>query len=67
MGCRLGPGLGWIDGIFLARHDIVVDAVLDVGGCARTAKDLLTVCVVFGEQQAWITIATQHETAKLGM
>src|SRR6516162_6991937 len=65
--CRLCPGLGRIDSVLPARHDIVVDAILDVGGRVRTAKDPLIVRIVFGEQEARIAVAMQHEAAELGM
>src|SRR6516165_946393 len=64
---RLGPNLGRIDGLLPAGHNIVVDAILDVGRCVWTAKDPLVVRVVFGEQQARITIAMQQEAAELVM
>ena len=56
-----------IDGLLPARHDIVVDAILDVGRRVGRAEYPLVVGVVFGEQQGRISVAMQHEATELGM
>ena len=63
----LGPRLARVDGLLPARHDIVVDPVLDIRRRVGCAEQPLVVRVVFGEQQLRISVAMQQEAAELGM
>ena len=63
----LGPRLVRVDGLLPARHDIIVDPILDIRRRVGCAEQPLVVRVVFGEQQLRISVAMQQEAAELGM
>ena len=67
MGRHLGSLLLRIDGRCLAVDDVVVDAVLDVGGPVRHAEDPLRIGFVLREQQGHVAFAIQVALAQVGI
>src|SRR6202008_2342175 len=64
--CGLGSNLVRVDRILPAGRDKVVDSVFDVGRSVGGAENPLVVGVVFGERQAWSSMAMQKEAGEFG-
>ena len=54
-----------VDGFLGAVHDVVVDAVLDVGSAILNSKEPPDIGLVLGEQQLWRTFAVEPTVAGL--
>ena len=67
MGRGLGASAGGIDRLADAAHDVVVDAVLDVGGGVRASGEAGFVGLVAGEQQLARAVAHQVLGAQVGV
>ena len=67
MGRGLGASAGGIDRLADAAHDVVVDAVLDVGGGVRASGEAGFVGLVAGEQQLARAVAQQVLGAQIGV
>src|ERR1700727_2326883 len=54
----------WIEGILVARHQVVIDPILDKRAVIRSAKDPLVVGLVLRKQKGHVSFAIQENFAE---
>lgn len=67
VGSGLGPRPVRVDGVLPARHDIVVEPVLDIGRRVGRAEEPLVVGIVLGKKKRWRSVAIEPIVAEVRM
>ena len=65
VGRRLGPDLGGVDRLAVARDEVRVERILDIRGRIGLAPETGRITLILGEEQLWGALAMQPVVAQL--